>query len=103
MTTKTHFLYKLVPPRPTFFADQTEQEQKVMADHVAYWSQLLSAGTAVAFGPVLDPAGVFGVAVVEADGDAELARIAAGDPVVQAGIGTIETYPMPGAIVRPSA
>lgn len=102
MTTKAHFVYKLVPPRPTFFADQTEQEQKVMTDHVTYWSQLLSAGTAVAFGPVLDPAGVFGLAIVEAD-EAELTRIAAGDPVVQAGIGTVETFPMPRAIVRPAA
>jgi len=102
MTAKAHFVYKLIPPRPTFFADQTEQEQKVMTDHVRYWSRLLSAGTAVAFGPVLDPAGVFGLAVVEADAD-ELARIAAGDPVVLAGMGTVETYPMPGAIVRPAA
>jgi uncharacterized protein len=102
MSTKARFVYKLVPPHPTFFTDQTEQEQKVMAEHVAYWSQLLAAGRAVVFGPVLDPAGVFGLAIVEAD-EAEFARIAVGDPVVRAGIGTVETHPMPGAIVRPPA
>lgn len=98
----SHYVYKLIPPRSTFFTDQSEQEQKVMAAHVTYWSQLLNAGTAIAFGPVLDPAGVFGLAIVEANDETELASIAAGDPVVQAGIGTIETYPMPGAIVRPA-
>lgn len=102
MSARMHFVYKLVPPRPTFFADQTEHEQAVMADHVGYWSDLLSAGTAVAFGPVLDPAGVWGIAIVEAEDENEIARIAAGDPVTKAGVGTIETYPMPGAIVRPT-
>ncbi|MFB9236399.1 YciI family protein [Plantactinospora siamensis] len=97
-----HFAYKLIPPRPSFFADQTEQEQAVMADHVGYWTGLLAAGTAVVFGPVLDPAGVWGLGVVEAEDEAALATIAANDPVVKAGVGTIETYPMPGAIVRPA-
>ncbi|GAB3808066.1 hypothetical protein ACFOX0_24520 [Micromonospora zhanjiangensis] len=38
--------------------------------------------------------------MVEAADEADLDRIAASDPVVKAGLGTVETYPMPMAHVR---
>src|SRR3712207_8444935 len=37
---KSHFTYRLIPPRPTFAADMTEAEQAVMADHTDYWTGL---------------------------------------------------------------
>jgi len=52
------FLFKLLSPRPTFPMDMTESERKVMQDHVVYWTGLRDKGTAIVFGPVLDPKGV---------------------------------------------
>jgi len=50
-----YFLYKLVPPRPTFHQDMTEVEGKVMQEHGAYWRDLADSRIAVVVGPVIDP------------------------------------------------
>jgi uncharacterized protein len=36
-----HFLYKLIPPRPTFPADLTEEEGAIMQEHFGYWAGLI--------------------------------------------------------------
>ena len=75
-----------------------------MQDHVVYWKGLAEKGTAVVFGPVLDPKGVWGVAVVEVSDEAEARSLVPKDPVFKARLGQIEVYPMaPGTIVRPRA
>ncbi len=95
------FLFKLIAPRPTFAEDMTEQERKVMQEHVNRWKDLSDRGVAIVFGPVLDPKGVWGVAVVEVDDEAEAQALASNDPTVKAGLGGIEIYPMgPRSIVR---
>jgi uncharacterized protein len=33
-----HFLFKLIPPRPTFPGDMTEEEGAIMEDHFGYWA-----------------------------------------------------------------
>jgi uncharacterized protein len=96
----TCYLYKLVPPRPTFAADMTEAEASVMQRHVAYWTALRDRGTAVAFGPVADPAGAWGVAIVEAETQQAASDLQADDPAVTSGTATVELYPMPNAVVR---
>jgi uncharacterized protein YciI len=45
----------------------SEEEQAVMGHHIAYWQQLAERGTALVLGPVSDPAGAWGLAVVEAE------------------------------------
>lgn len=60
------FLRKLIPPRPTFAQDMTEVERKIMQEHIIYWKDLSDRGIAIIFGPVLDPIGTWGVAIVEA-------------------------------------
>ena len=72
-----------------------------MAQHAAYWRELTRAGTAVAFGPVLDPAGVYGLAVVRAIDDAEAQRVAAADPVIRAEAGfRFDIAPMMALVTR---
>lgn len=72
---KKHFVVRLIPPRPTFAADMTEEERAIMAAHGAYWRGLMNRGIALLFGPVLDPAGVWGLGILEAkDPDAARAR-----------------------------
>lgn len=99
--TAEHFVYKLIAPRPTFPHDMTEAEATVMQEHAAYWSGLVGQGTAVAFGPVFDPAGVWGLAVVEAADEAEVRTIGEGDPAVSSGTATFDVFAMPKAMVRP--
>ncbi len=101
MTAKQTYLYKLIPPRPTFFADQTNDEAAIMAEHVAYWRANMAAGSAVAFGPVLEPNGVWGLAVVEVDSEDDAQRLPDCDPAVTSGLAHAEIYPMPRAVARP--
>jgi hypothetical protein len=39
----------------------------VMQEHVAYWQDLANRKIAIIFGPVLDPSGVYGIAIIETD------------------------------------
>jgi uncharacterized protein len=97
-----HFLYKLTPPRPTFPADLTEAEGRVMEAHFAYWAALIASRSAVAYGPVEDPAGTYGIAVLEVEDEAAARGIANDDPAIRASAGFgFELYPMPDAIARP--
>ncbi|MDQ3890723.1 MAG: YciI family protein [Actinomycetota bacterium] len=94
-----HFLYKLIPPRPTFDRDMSATEQAVMDRHIAYWQGLVGGGTATVFGPVSDPAGAWGLAVVAAETITEVRAVGDADPAVVSGLARFEVCPMPGAIV----
>lgn len=96
----SYYVYKLFPPRPTFVTDMTPTEAAVMAEHASYWRGLLDRGVAVAFGPVADPAGVYGLAVVEAGPGVDVERLRADDPAVRDGVATAELFPMLSAVVR---
>jgi uncharacterized protein len=96
-----HFLYKLLPPRPGFALDMTPQEAAVMAEHAQYWAGLLEGGSVVVYGPVAEPTGAWGLAVVEAEDVEEVHRVRAGDPAVTSGVATAEVHPMISAFVRP--
>ncbi|MFB9267874.1 YciI family protein [Bradyrhizobium erythrophlei] len=81
------FLLRLNPPRATFPGDMSATEAELMQKHFPYWAELLEARTAVIYGPVNDPKGTWGVAIIRvADQDAAWA-VAAHDPVIQAGAG----------------
>jgi uncharacterized protein YciI len=96
-----YFLYKLIPPRPTFAQDMTEAEAKVMQEHAAYWNGLTDRAIAVVFGPVADPKGVWGLAIVEVEDDAAARALGTNDPAMKAGLNfKLEVYPMPRALLR---
>jgi len=97
---KSYFAYKLIPPRPDFAATLAADEDALMADHIAYWTEHLNRGIAVAFGPVADPSGVYGLAVIEATPE-QAQALADNDPAIQSGLCRSELHPMRGAIVRP--
>jgi uncharacterized protein YciI len=82
-----HFFCKLIGPRPTFPADITDAEKALMQQHAQYLTGLLNQGTISVFGPVMDPKGPFGMAVVEAASAEEVQRLTANDPVVKASAG----------------
>jgi uncharacterized protein YciI len=97
----SYFVYKFVP-RPDFPTTMTEAEATVMQNHIAYWQTLADKGTAVAFGPVADPTGAWGIAIVEAETEDEVKAIRAADPVVKSDLGPVHIYLMPNAITRRS-
>jgi uncharacterized protein len=94
-----HFVYRLIPPRPTFAADMNDAEAEVMGRHSAYWRELLAHGRVVVFGPVADPNGVWGLGVFEAEDEAAARALVRDDPAISSGTGTFELYSM-AAVVR---
>jgi uncharacterized protein len=98
-----YYLCRLTPPRPSFAQDMTDDERAIMHDHVAYWRELLAAGRVVVFGPVADPAGAWGLSVIEADDEREVESMLAGDPVsIRGGDGfQYQVLAMPGGFARP--
>jgi uncharacterized protein len=95
------YVFRLLGPRPSFPGDMTPEEAAVMDEHAQYWRALTRAGTAVAFGPVADPAGVYGLAVVQADDDVAAQSLSDSDPAVRSGKGfRFEIAPMMALITR---
>ncbi len=86
------YFLKLNPPRPTFMMDMTADEKATMQKHVAYWTDLLNKGSAIVFGPVMDPRGGYGAGVVSVDSEEHLKQIIADDPAN--GLNKYEWYPM---------
>jgi len=95
------FLFRLVPPRTDFSTTLSDEERAVMADHLGYWSDLVERGHVVAFGPVDDPGGTYGLGIVVAEDLAAAQAVADGDPAVRSPYGfTTEITPM-AALVTP--
>ena len=98
------FVCRLLPPRPTFAEDMNETERAVMREHVEYWKGLADQGKAVLFGPVMDPAGPWGIGIIEARSEAEVHAMQAADQAIKGSIGlNYETLPMARAILRKGA
>jgi uncharacterized protein YciI len=95
-----HYLYKLIPPRPTFMADMTADEAAIMEQHFDYWTSLLDGGAVVAYGPVNDPAGGYGLAILEADTEQAARNIGDADPAVAKQLASFQVFEMPATIVR---
>jgi len=89
---KKHFVLHLLPPRPSFAQDMTPEERAIMKQHVAYWTNLMHKGFVLAFGPVMDPKGVYGLGLVAVDDPAQVNDFIAGDPATA--INRYEVFPM---------
>jgi uncharacterized protein len=89
---KKGFFLKLNPPRTSFTLDMTTGERNIMLQHVAYWDPYVNDGTVIALGPVIDPKGGFGIAIVRVDSDDQLKELIDNDPAN--GLNSYEVYPM---------
>ncbi len=92
-----YFFVKTNNPRPTFQFDKSPDEQATIAKHVTYWSEKAALGTAIVFGPVADPQGVYGILVCEVQNEAELRELLEHDPAN--GLLRYEVYSMLRAVV----
>jgi hypothetical protein len=88
------FLIRLIPPRPSFPQDMDERESEKVDEHASYWRGLLERDFCVAYGPVDDPAGPWGLGVLKVDEEADARRLVDEDPIVAAGIFGYELMPM---------
>jgi uncharacterized protein YndB with AHSA1/START domain/uncharacterized protein YciI len=82
-----YFLLRLHAPRPTFAMDMSADERELMTTHGNYLASKLAEGAVLAFGPVLDPQGAWGMAVVRAPDEAAARAISTADPVIAANRG----------------
>ena len=90
------FFCKLVPPRPTFAEDMTEQEANVMKEHARYWTEGIAQGHVVVFGLVGDPGGPYGIGIAEFPDEAGVRAFTENDPAILARAGfEYEILPMP--------
>ena len=69
-----------------------------MQKHVEYWQGLRQRGKVVVYGPVMDPAGAYGIGIVDVDSENEVRSITENDPA--ATINRYEIAPM-RAIMAP--
>ncbi len=85
-------MMKLVPNKPTFATDMTADERKIMLAHRDYLTEQMNNGLVLVFGPVLDPAGVYGAGVLAVDNEEQVKELIKNDPA--AAINRYEYYPM---------
>lgn len=96
-----HFLLRLSPPRASFPQDASAAEMTAMGAHSAYWQDQADRGAALAVGPVADPGGIWGMALVDVEDEARAQGLADGDPIITADLGfTYEVLPVPSLILR---
>ena len=89
---KKHFIIKLIPPRPTFHLDMSEDERYTMKQHAVYWNSLVDKGVVIVFGPVLDPRGIYGLGIMEVKTEHQARAFIADDPAVKSGLVEMEIY-----------
>jgi hypothetical protein len=92
-----YFFVRTQNPRPTFHLDMTPEEREIMRKHVGYWTEWAGAGVAIAFGPVADPNGVYGIGVYRVRDEAEMQGLLAKDPAL--GLLSYEVLPMANAVI----
>jgi hypothetical protein len=93
---KQYYAVYLNPSRLDFAMTMTDHERAIMVQHVAYWTELLKMGKVYAFGPVIDPKGIYGLGVVAVDSEQELKDMIANDPAEK--INKFEYFPMKAVV-----
>lgn len=73
-----------------------------MQEHAVHWRGWMEKGRVVAFGLVGDPAGAYGIGIVEVETESEVQALTANDPTILSGRGfRFEIQPMPLGAVHP--
>ena len=93
---KIHYVLYLNPPRPTFMQDMNDDERTIMQQHLAYWNNYMSKGMVLAFGPVLDPNGAYGLGVIEVENEQQMLDMISNDPAN--GLNQYEYYLMKAVV-----
>ena len=89
---KLFYALHLIPSRSDFAITMSEAEKTIMDQHIVYWTDKLKHGNIYAFGPVIDPKGIYGLGVIAVDSERELKEFIANDPANK--INKYEYFPM---------
>jgi uncharacterized protein YciI len=95
-----YFFYKLIAPRPDFHLTMDEIEAAAFKEHKSYWEGLFNINKVIVYGPVFDPNGVYGMAVLDVEDAEEATSIKNNDPVITSGICTAVVFEMQVGMVR---
>jgi len=93
------WIYFIHAPRENFAATMTDEEKQVWGVHFERLQRMLRDGTLVLAGPTLGPLNT-GIAVIEADDEAEARRLMEEDPAIASGIATGELRPFAVSLLR---
>jgi uncharacterized protein len=94
-----YYFYRLTVSRPTFLSDMTSDEKVLMQKHNSYLQDLLAKKKAIVFGPVADPAGLWGAGVLQLDDGEDAQALMDADPIIQQNIGfSCKLLPMPSIL-----
>lgn len=85
------FIYLVRPTRDDFVKTRTSAEERVVAQHFDYLTELFHASKLTLAGPCLDAA--FGVVILNVQDRAEAEALMAADPAVRAGVFAAELHP----------
>jgi len=99
MAEKEHYFLKLNPPRSSFTLDMTAEERAVMQAHVQYWAPYVQDGTVIVLGPVADPKGGYGIAIIGVTDRSRLDLLVVKDPAN--GLCSYEIHPMRAVTRQP--
>jgi uncharacterized protein YciI len=100
MAEPLYFLCRLLPPRGDFMQTMTPDERGIMQRHVGYWTGKVGTGEALAFGPVADPKGGYGIGIIRTESVAKMEALRDADPAMQANVGfAYDILPMPRLVM----
>jgi hypothetical protein len=97
------FFCKPVPPRTAFAMDLSPAEAVALQRHALHWQDLVTRGAVRVFalGLVMDPAGAFGIGVMEREDESAVRALTDHDPAITAGIGMrCGIHPMPSGVMH---
>jgi uncharacterized protein len=95
---KKYFTLYLLPSRPDFAFTMTDEEKAIMHQHVSYWMDKMNKGQVVAFGPVMDPKGPYGLGIVSAENEEEIKDFIDKDPASR--LNKYEYFPMQAIVAN---
>ena len=90
-----YFFVRSENPRPTFHFDMTSAERAIVVRHTPLGRRWRPTGVAIVFGPMMEPMGVYGIGVYQADDEAHVRAMLDSDPA--SALLTYAAYPMPRA------
>jgi uncharacterized protein YciI len=96
-----YFYLRLNGPRPDFALTMNDEEKTLMGTHVQWARGFVEQGVILVLGPVLDPAGPFGVAIVKGDSIEAVKATFDNDPVIVAKRGfRYDIFPMNAVVAN---
>ena len=95
---KKYFFLKLLPGRKDFAQTMNEVEKSIMQQHVQDCQKYMDAGQIVVFGPVLDPAATYGIAIMAVTDESQVKEFIQNDPASV--LNKYEYFPMTAMIAQ---